>query len=67
MTMMATKIKMEVFFTVSDSDVVLEAGRLVEYMKGFKPGTVWNRSSDRPPFYERCEVCVEKKSWNPVI
>jgi hypothetical protein len=64
---MATRIKMEVVFTVSDDEVTLDAAKLVRYMSAFKPTTVWNRTSDGPgPFYDSCEVSAEKKRWEGV-
>ena len=64
---MATRIKMEVFFTVSENDVTLEADRLVEHMRLYKPrivlGGVFNGGG---PFYDRCEVSQEKKTWESV-
>lgn len=64
---MAARIKMEVVFTVSESDVTLEADRLVAHMREFKPSTVWNRMSNSSgPFYDSCEVSAERKTWESV-
>ena len=61
---MATRVKLEVVYTLPDDDVQQEANRLVHYMRDFVPASCGSNAAK--PHYDTLGVYAETMEWERV-